>query len=657
MKKSKFSLAFLLLIITLIIPLTSSSQSLIQSQNDIEYGNSLIRVFSNGKVGYIDTTGKIIIEPKFANAYDFFEGLAPARVSGRFGFINTKGEFVVQPKYDYAEAFRNGRAVVFIDGNAGILYADKKEIIFDNYQLINFFNSTKAFVTTHSKKMGVIDYKGILICDTLYNYITEFKQGVARVEKWEFDTTYIEKDSYTKERTNGVIDSIGNVVVPLGKYKNIGDFTTGCFPVSWTDSNKVIHHGIINTLGEITAETKAKPGFYDCDTEFVSALNDSLFVMKYNKFIKIYNNDSSVSYSVKSHCGIFNKYTGVTIEDTTWQGCWVKNPDCIIVIKDINSFSKYALVNSKGKLIIDTAFYTRIQLPVYNENYFVLDNDNSSCIIDTKGKVLIPYGLGKIKEEIRWDDTVQYNIFTSAGTTVLNSRLKVITRNVKNTSYYMINENGTLKTYDSNYFYCFRNGKLIYKSELFDDIPAEADIDNMKQLDFNTGITYQNFSKEDKRRLKIYHYGLSLVIDKCEEEAYENPDNFYAKKYKGIPLYIVNTSDRSIKIGSSNFIRLKLQAKNKNGEWKYIESKLYGFICGNGVVEEYLSKDQYLKKIIPLFHGDFKTKLRAELIYFDKTDYGRLNYAYSNEVDAKINPAQFWRLLWDHRDFNPFQIW
>ena len=27
------------------------------------------------------------------------------------------------------------------------------------------------------------------------------------------------------------------------------------------------------------------------------------------------------------------------------------------------------------------------------------------------------------------------------------------------------------------------------------------------------------------------------------------------------------------------------------------------------------------------------------------------------EVDVKINPGQFWRLLYDNRDFNPYQIW
>ena len=101
MKKSKFSLAFLLLIFTLIFsliqPLISSAQSILQSSKDIAYGNSLIRIFSENKIGFVDGEGSIAIPTKFISALNFSEGIAPARLTGKFGFINSKGKFIVQP--------------------------------------------------------------------------------------------------------------------------------------------------------------------------------------------------------------------------------------------------------------------------------------------------------------------------------------------------------------------------------------------------------------------------------------------------------------------------------------------------------------------------------------------------------------------------------
>ncbi|MEZ4892544.1 MAG: WG repeat-containing protein [Saprospiraceae bacterium] len=59
-------------------------------------------------LGFIDTTGKVVIPPKFLNAGDFSEGFAPVRIGGRYGYINTKGKLQIKAKYEYAESFLDG---------------------------------------------------------------------------------------------------------------------------------------------------------------------------------------------------------------------------------------------------------------------------------------------------------------------------------------------------------------------------------------------------------------------------------------------------------------------------------------------------------------------------------------------------------------------
>ena len=55
--------------------------------NDIPWV-CLSKIYIDNKVGFIDSTGKIIIEPKFNNALEFSEGLASARITGKYGYID-----------------------------------------------------------------------------------------------------------------------------------------------------------------------------------------------------------------------------------------------------------------------------------------------------------------------------------------------------------------------------------------------------------------------------------------------------------------------------------------------------------------------------------------------------------------------------------------
>jgi predicted helicase len=68
------------------------------------------------KWGYIDKSGKMAIEPQFAEAKGFSDGLAGVRIGnadeGKWGFIDTKGKFVVNPIYDDVQPFKEGMAAI-----------------------------------------------------------------------------------------------------------------------------------------------------------------------------------------------------------------------------------------------------------------------------------------------------------------------------------------------------------------------------------------------------------------------------------------------------------------------------------------------------------------------------------------------------------------
>lgn len=80
------------------------------------------------KLGEIDKTGKVVINPQFDWAFNFSEGLAAVKIDGKYGYINKAGTVVIYPQFDVAENFSDGFAVVEIEGKWGCINSTGKII-------------------------------------------------------------------------------------------------------------------------------------------------------------------------------------------------------------------------------------------------------------------------------------------------------------------------------------------------------------------------------------------------------------------------------------------------------------------------------------------------------------------------------------------------
>ncbi len=74
----------------------------------------LYPVVQDGKWGYMNKEGRIVIKPQFEAAWDFTEGLARVQVGGLRGFIDPSGKMVIEPKYFIAWEFSEGLAAVMV---------------------------------------------------------------------------------------------------------------------------------------------------------------------------------------------------------------------------------------------------------------------------------------------------------------------------------------------------------------------------------------------------------------------------------------------------------------------------------------------------------------------------------------------------------------
>ncbi|MBY5436949.1 WG repeat-containing protein [Rhizobium leguminosarum] len=97
--------------------------------------------------GYIDrATLEPRIDRKFEVALPFSEGLAAVRSEGRFGYIDSKGEMVIAPTFDLARGFRNGHAEVVVGDKAGIIDRTGKFLLPPNYARAIPFGAGAALV-------------------------------------------------------------------------------------------------------------------------------------------------------------------------------------------------------------------------------------------------------------------------------------------------------------------------------------------------------------------------------------------------------------------------------------------------------------------------------------------------------------------------------
>ncbi len=93
----------------------------------------------NGRWGYIDTNGKVIIPAKHSDVGPFQEGLAYVKGIKGYGFINKNATIIIPPFYDTVSNFQNGLAVVIKDGKYGAIDQSGNIVIPLEYQFLTNF--------------------------------------------------------------------------------------------------------------------------------------------------------------------------------------------------------------------------------------------------------------------------------------------------------------------------------------------------------------------------------------------------------------------------------------------------------------------------------------------------------------------------------------
>jgi len=152
----------------------------------LPFSEGFARIWQEDLVGFIDKTGKIVISPQFKMVGNFNEDKAPFYDGKQCGYINTKGAYVINPQFDEAHTFSNGLAAIKQGKSWGYINKASKIVINPQFDNASLFSDGLAAVQV-SGKFGYINKEGKYEINPQFEYAGDFHNGAALVrsaEKW-----------------------------------------------------------------------------------------------------------------------------------------------------------------------------------------------------------------------------------------------------------------------------------------------------------------------------------------------------------------------------------------------------------------------------------------------------------------------------------------
>jgi hypothetical protein len=185
----------------------------------------------NGRWGYQDDSGALVIPAQFDKATRFSEGLAAVTLHNLIGYIDIKGNMIIAPRFVHGEPFHEGLALVYttwgmnvfgrtegwdLFRRAGYIDDTGKTVIAPRLaeNANSFSEGVAAFQPGVSSpgraKWGYLDKTGKWAVKPTFEIASDFSEGLAAVEV----SMGRERDKKQPTYKWGYIDHAGNFVIP-----------------------------------------------------------------------------------------------------------------------------------------------------------------------------------------------------------------------------------------------------------------------------------------------------------------------------------------------------------------------------------------------------------------------------------------------------------
>lgn len=371
------------------------------------------------------------------NSIPYEKSVLTYKENGKYGLINLEGKQITKPVYDEISSinYKEGTFLVKQNELEGIINMKGKVIIkceyesvtSDNYYSENGYNKQAGFIvskkTEDGYRYGYVNYRGTIILNPIYTQL----ERVTEIAN--------EKGVYFIAFKNGQAGLLKNNKEILNyEYEDIQ----------------------YNVLGSIFV-TK-RNGKY-------GAVNQEGTTVLYPEYDNVYTGGMYLNALKDKDIFIFD-LNGNKIETNEVSKTKTENANYYITIDKNN---KYKVVDSKDNIIIDKD-YTYIEyLP---GDYFIVERDSKSGIIDSNGKSVIELKYDSISR-INETDILQMEKDRNIALYNLNMKEIVsmdnaIVKEVKDEKAYI------LLYSDTDFKYLDKNGNILTSQNLFENNPLFA---------------------------------------------------------------------------------------------------------------------------------------------------------------------------------------
>ncbi|HTL82087.1 MAG TPA: WG repeat-containing protein, partial [Bacteroidia bacterium] len=236
-------------------------------------GKYMAPVKLDGKYGYINEYGDMIIKPKFEDAWSFIRGAAIVKDSGKYGMIDKEGNYILTPQFDSVIPYSSSTIIVKSNGLFGFNETGTgKQIIAPTYQAV-FYYTDHLCVVQKGSALGLVNDLGKIVCPVEMQDFKDMMGPGAKCMKQDTSDQVAMLLSLMQRGGGGkygLINRKGEVMLPAQYDEIFDDITAGYYypylkspdcpvdtSINLEDTQPPIGpgtYGIVDTTGKVITE-------------------------------------------------------------------------------------------------------------------------------------------------------------------------------------------------------------------------------------------------------------------------------------------------------------------------------------------------------------------------------------------------------------------
>ena len=442
------------------------------------YKSGLSKIVKNGKYGFVDKTGKEIVSPIY-NSVDqsMNDSILFVKNKEKWAIFNNEGkqltdyifdnhaeEVIVKPKNSFGNGttyFIDGSMKLSKNGKIGFLDKNLKEVLeFGKYDNILIFNQKGLAIVEDKSKYGIINSKGQIVLDIIYDSISNDGFYGNKLE-----TYVIKKEGKLKLLSKDLISISGDKWLKSINFREA-----------------VVENDQYILLFEVEDFNKKKGILTSDGRELVKIENEDVFLVNENKIAVIKKNKKIYLFNIIQK----------TLSNTEFTNYYHSTDEGFIILKKNKLFG-----------VVDTLGITKIP-PIYGaieavynrQNNFIVKKNKKFGIIDINQKIIVPIEYSSISNWVEYGP--KEHIVTKNGLSGLITREGQISIPCIYKDF----------SYANGYFFVSRRGKFGAVDKLNNQlIPFEYD-----ELKFNWSDFYFNYENKPIT-IAVIKKGERMLID------------------------------------------------------------------------------------------------------------------------------------------------